>query len=224
MRKCDIVILMLCLTGMAGCGAREVGSISGEEAAKAETAPAAAPEVKAEQRDPAKFERDRAQATKLLEDGHVLAPRVVENFEVIRTNDRMSIEDGRRAFEFRKTAFRHCYREALAYNLDLKGSLRMSVKYAGSGQASVEHFEMSMQADGLEACFRDAASKWLLPEGAEVEFKIDYSTRAAPTPEEIRKVNDTHGNHDHDHDHEHEGAGHEGEGVVQPQGVGDVQN
>lgn len=217
MRKSDIVILMLCLAGMAGCGAKEVGSISGEDAVKA--APAAAPEVKADHKDPAKYERDRAQATKLLEDGHVLAPRVVENFEVIRTNDRMSIEDGRRAFEFRKTAFRHCYREALAYNLDLKGELRMAVKYAGSGQASVERFEMSMQADGLEACFRDAASKWLLPEGAEVEFKIDYSTRAAPTPEEIRKVNDTHGNHDHDHDHE--GAGHEGEGVVPAQGAGD---
>lgn len=218
MRKRDIVILMLCLAGMAGCGAKEVGSISGDETVKA--APAAAPEVKADQKDPAKYERDRAQATKLLEDGHVLAPRVVEKFEVIRTNDRVSIEDGRRAFEFRKTAFRHCYREALAYNLDLKGELRMTVKYAGSGQASVEQFGMSMNAEGLEACFRDAASKWLLPEGAEIEFKLDYSTQAAPTPEDIRKVNDTHGSHDHDH----EGAGHEGEGAVPPQGIGDVQN
>ena len=147
-----------------GCGAKEVGTISGEDTAK----PASPAEADAQKEpvDRAKYERDRAQATKLLEDGHVLPPRVVENFEVIRTNDRLSSEDGKRAFEFRKAAFKHCYRQALAYDLELKGYVHMTVKYSGSGTSTVEQFETTLKAEGKtvtakrarSGCFRKARS------------------------------------------------------------------
>ena len=221
-------IMILALLGLlctAGCGAKEVGTISGEDAAKPASPEAA--EAKKEPVDRAKYERDRAQATKLLEEGHVLPPRVVEKLDVIRTNDKLSVEDGRRAFEFRKAAYKHCYRQALAYNLDLKGYVHMTVKYAGSGTSTVEQFETTLKADGIEDCYREAGAKWMLPEGAELEFKLDYSTEAAPTPDEIRKVMNDHEGIDHDHDHDHHGHGHEGvlpDAAIPPQGAEDAQN
>lgn len=216
-----MILALLGLLCTMGCGAKEVGTISGEDTAK----PASPAEADAQKEpvDRAKYERDRAQATKLLEDGHVLPPRVVENFEVIRTNDRLSSEDGKRAFEFRKAAFKHCYRQALAYDLELKGYVHMTVKYSGSGTSTVEQFETTLKAEGIEDCYREAGAKWMLPEGAELEFKLDYSTEAAPTPDEIRKVMNTHEGieHDDEHHHDHGAPAHE---AMPPQGAGDAQN
>lgn len=202
MKRSAIAIVAFCAFCLAGCAPKEAAD--GKDSPKpVADAPQAA---KDSQIDPEQLARDRAQATKLLEDGHVLPPRVVEHFDVIQTNDRLSAEDGKRAFEFRKTAFRHCYRKALAYDLELRGSVNMTVRRAGAGQAEVLAFDTTLEAEGIEACFREAARQWVLPEGAEMSFRLEYSTQAAPTPDEIRKVMDSHEGLDHDHDHE--GHGH----------------
>ncbi len=189
-------LLALLLFVLPGCQPSAPKADAGSDAKPAqEQAKPETPQI-----DQEKLERDKAQAQKLIVGGQVLPPVVDVSFNAESVNERLTMEDADRSFMFSQTAVRLCYKNILGYHPDAKGTVTATIRHDESG-IKIESFSNSIDVDGFESCIREALSHWRLPDGAQMSFSLDFSSKPGPTLEEFRELHG-HG-HDHAEGHEH---------------------
>lgn len=122
-----------------------------------------------------------------------LPPIGSSHMEVVSTNDRISIEDAERSYLFRKSAIEHCYLIALARDESAKGFVGLTMKRdSGTEKAVLDKMETDIKTEKFEECVTNAVDRWPLPEGAQITVKIHFSSKPAPSVEELQKLRNGH--------------------------------
>lgn len=153
--------------------------------------------------DPDKLARDKARSQQLLAEGRIIPPRAEIIFKAGKIDGSLSVEDAERSYLFKKSAVRRCYMNELAYHSDAKGEVKAVIRYEAQQKAVVVDYTSAIQSEEFNKCLNEAISTWPLPQGVTLEVTLDFSSKPAPTLEEIRNSNRGLHGHDHGHDHDH---------------------
>ena len=164
--------------------------------------------------DPEKLARDRARSQQLMAEGKIIPPRAEIIFKAGKIDGKLSVEDAERSYIYRKNAARRCYMYELAYREEAKGVVKATIRHEAPQKSTIVDYTSAIDSEEFNSCLKEAFATWSLPEGVTLEFSLDFSSKPAPTLQEIRESNrglhgHDHGDMDHDHgdmDHEH---GHE---------------
>ena len=174
-----------------------------EPAAQAEAKPAESRPLQVELMDKEKADEIKNAAKGALEKGYHAPPRARVELNIVAVNDKISNTDAERSYAFRKSAIHRCYMTALAYEYMVQGEVKMALTHADTRVSEVSDFSSTIRTEGFESCVQEAAKSWPLPAGARIEVSLNFTSKPAPTPEELRKQfgrDDEHG------DEHHEGA------------------
>ncbi len=188
--------LMACLA--CSCNKPETASPEATaEVKKAQKAPTQSPEEAAKLAE--RNKKLQAQTEKLRNEGHLIAPRVDINFNVVGTNEKISFDDAHRSWEFKKNAITRCYHEVLLFNMEAKGDVSVKLARGTDANIQISEYKTSFTDPDFDDCMHRAFRAWRLPENAEISAQLTFASRPAPTADEIRQMFGSPDHHEHDH-------------------------
>ena len=187
--------LLTCLA--VGCNKPTVDSKPSEQSDKPEVQ-SLSPEEMAKRE--ARVQKLNEQAKKLREEGKILGPRVDIQFEVVQTEG-ISQDDAQRSFAFKKATLSRCYQELLMFDETVKGEISVKLSRGTDQKIEVADLTTTIKDPDFLDCAKQGFEAWRLPEQAKIEARLTFTSRPAPTAEEIRAIhgNPKHAGHDHDH-------------------------
>ncbi len=197
----NIIILSILLICLTSCKAK-VSDVNSEEPAVQEKTDAekAAADAEKKAQEQAEIKKNIERAKKLTKEGQYFKPITDIKFDISDIQGNLSNDDANRSYVFRKSAIKRCYLISLADDLETAGDVSMSLKYLENGKTAVENYKSTIENDDFNHCMQNAAAIWKLPPDTSMNVSFNFSSRPAPTIEDLKQLNYDHG-HGHDHAH-----------------------